>query len=88
MRVSDTAKYGKFYWCVKSSLSQNGEIYVMGDTAQVTECGALVITTSKECGSNLVIAPGKWTAVFAASLIDGAAVAVEHWKGEVLSRGE
>jgi hypothetical protein len=31
--------------------------------------------------------PGNWIACYAASLIDGAAVAVERWKGEV-NRGE
>jgi hypothetical protein len=35
-------------------------------------------------GINLAIAPGHWTAVFAASCMDGSAVAVHHWKGEVV----
>jgi hypothetical protein len=31
----------------------------------------------------LTLAPGPWTAAFAASLIDGNAIAVEHWEDEV-----
>ncbi|MFH7025989.1 MAG: hypothetical protein ACHBN1_11425 [Heteroscytonema crispum UTEX LB 1556] len=34
---------------------------------------------------NLVIAPNKWLIVYAASVLDGRPVAVEHWKGEIIS---
>ena len=29
------------------------------------------------------LAAGKWTAYYAASCLDGSAVAVQHWAGEV-----
>jgi hypothetical protein len=77
------AKYGNFYWCIKTKLSSNGEIYVHADSVSVTENGSLQMQTKKEFAQNLIIAQGQWTAVFAASLLDGSAVAVEHWKGEV-----
>lgn len=32
---------------------------------------------------NLVIAPGYWITCYAASMVNGAPVAVEKWKGEV-----
>ena len=31
----------------------------------------------------LALAAGKWTAFYAASCLDGSAVAVQHWAGEV-----
>jgi hypothetical protein len=34
----------------------------------------------------LALAPGSWLAVFAASVYDGHAIAVEHWKGEAAER--
>lgn len=79
-------QYGAYYWCVKvtDDVSPDGEIYVMADDVVVTDSGAL------ECRRfghkdrvNLALAPGKWLAVYGASLVDGHAVAVEHWAGEV-----
>jgi hypothetical protein len=80
--MSDTTRYGKHYWCVKSDESKNGEIYVMADTVTVTPTGDLVCV-GKDGLPMLALAAGHWRAFFAASLIDGAAVAVEHWLGEV-----
>lgn len=77
--------YGRYYWCVKTALSDDGEIYVFADDVSI-EDGALWLTQRKDgVGDQLVLAfaPGQWTAVFGASCIDGHAVAVEHWAGEV-----
>ncbi len=80
--------YGTKYWCIKvpPEISEDGEIYVYGDKVSITETGALLVTRYKEDFDqvNLSLAPGNWTVVFAASVMDGSAVAVEHWTGEVV----
>lgn len=94
----NTGRYGNYYWCVKSALSENGDIYIMADRVQVLPDGTLVFeqlathdtkrdTPPKPLDAPLItiaFAPGQWKAFFAASLFDGAAVAVEHWKGEIV----
>lgn len=83
---SGTEKYGGFYWCIKTKLSKSGEIYVMADDARILPDGTLSMIRLKEGqppAINLAIAPGNWIACYAASIVDGAAVAVEHWEGEV-----
>jgi hypothetical protein len=89
--MSDSSKYGRFYWCAKVSkdVSTDGEIYVMADDVEIDE-GALRFVQYREENEtktervNLLIPPGKWLAVYAASVVDGSAVAVEHWAGEIL----
>ncbi|MEH1866589.1 MAG: hypothetical protein V7K69_16505 [Nostoc sp.] len=90
--MSDTSRYGKYYWCIKvtKDLSKDGEIFVMADEVK-SQKGVLFCTrkvvddNSQEIKDqiNLAIASGKWLAVYAASVMDGAAVAVEFWEGEV-----
>jgi hypothetical protein len=77
-----TEKYGAYYWCIKTELSEDGEIYLMADEMEVTPTGALVCR-GKERRPVLGIPAGKWSAYFAASIRDGHAVALEHWKGEL-----
>lgn len=91
-----TTDYGRSYWCVKRRDAP--EVYVMADRVEVTPTGALIFwaeTTEAKDGSydrvprnnpfpSLGFAPGEWTAFYAASLLDGSAVAVEHWEGEVV----
>jgi len=79
--------YGGRYFCVKVSgeLSDNGEIYVLGDRVKVDEGALMVLSPERDDGyrlTNLMVAPGQWRAVYAASHLDGSAVAVEHWDGE------
>ena len=81
-------RYGKYYWGIKTDIAPDGEIYAMADAVETAADGSLVLHrvdagTEGRTHANLIIPAGHWTAVFAASLIDGAAVAVEHWKGEV-----
>lgn len=80
------AKYGRYYWCVKTELSEDGEIYVFADDVRFTPTGAVLFVRRKRDAEevNLALAPGQWTAVYAGSCFDGNAVAVEHWKGEVV----
>ncbi len=85
-RRGGPSDYGRYYWCVKSELSKDGDIFVMADEARVTPSGG-VLFVSKSDGEDaekirLAIAAGQWSAVYAASCLDGSAVAVEHWKGE------
>lgn len=79
--------YGRYYWCIKvtEEISPTGEIYVFADEATVQDSGCLCFYRDKDgkMQVNLVIAKGGWTTFFAASCIDGHAVAVEHWEGEV-----
>jgi hypothetical protein len=86
MADSRTQKYGELYWCVKTKLSKSGEIYVMADDARLSSDGSISfirLTAGKPPSINLAIAPGNWTAFYAANLFDGAPVAVEHWDGEI-----
>jgi hypothetical protein len=46
--------------------------------------GCLIFTAGGDYGTNMIFAAGQWQAAFAASCIDGHAVAVEHWPGEVV----
>ena len=85
-----TAKYGNYYWCIKTKLAKSGEIYVMADDARILPDGTLSMVQLKKGEEpiiTLAIAPGQWQIFYAASMIDGAPVAVEHWDGEVNRKG-
>ncbi|MHB1665579.1 MAG: hypothetical protein ACYCT7_10050 [bacterium] len=82
------AQYGNLYYCIKTDLSQDNEIYVYADLVEINNHGDLILYKCNEIAKNvfinyinLVIPAGKWDCFFAASCIDGSAVAVEHWKG-------
>jgi hypothetical protein len=86
-----TNRYGKSYWCVKvpRNISSSGEIYLYADKVELTPDGSLIFLrcpedSDKEPSPNLALAAGSWIVMFAASVIDGSAVAVEHWEGEVI----
>lgn len=92
-----TEKYGRWYYCVKvtGDVAVEGEIYVMADKVKVNEDGSVAFIQRKSLDDmtiyesvvvNLLIPAGKWLAVYAASMIDGSAVAVERWTGEVEPR--
>jgi hypothetical protein len=81
--------YGSLYYCIKTDLSEDGEIYIMGDTIEINSHGDLIIHGSSKSGSDKFLfaaASGHWSSIFAASVIDGSAIAVEYWKGEVIPR--
>lgn len=89
-RTGGPSDYGRFYWCVKSELSESGEIYVMADEVRFTPTGGVLFlghhvndTAQDPHTTNLALAPGQWSAIYAASCWDGSAIAVEHWKGEI-----
>jgi hypothetical protein len=70
-------RYGKFYWCI--GLVDGTEIHVHADQLRFPADGGLVLAVDKEYGVNFAFAAGRWSFVYAASVIDGGAVAVEHW---------
>lgn len=86
--MSNTSKYGDRYWCVKviKDLSKDREIYLHAEKV-ITENGALIFLGKSQFNGEffpvLVISRDCWFAVYAASVVDGAAVAVEYWTGEV-----
>lgn len=88
MAESGTSHYGNYYWCAKvtKDLSPDGEIYVMADSVSI-EQGALRFmghsAKRDEQFPVLIIPASKWIVCYAASLLDGSAIAVEHWQGEV-----
>jgi hypothetical protein len=75
--------HGRNYWCIKTDLSSDGEIFVIADQLNVTSAGALIASRSQAQAIGLILAPGTWTAAYAASTEDGSPVAIEHWEGEV-----
>jgi hypothetical protein len=84
--------HGTFYWCIKSTLSKSGEIYLYADRMEITANGSLICwgggRSDEDPPDNptimLALPAGKWDAFYAASCMGGHAVAVEHWEGEVV----
>jgi hypothetical protein len=85
--MRQTDKYGRYYWCVgvPESICPDKQIYLHADSCTIMPNGALSFDRKrgKYLQTNLALAPEQWYYVFAASVIDGAAVAIDHWKGEV-----
>lgn len=78
---------GNCYWCVKSPLSENGEIYVCADEIRVDSVGCLYFLKHSEDNGpvpTLVLAPGQWLTVYAANVLSGAPVSVDPLKGKVI----
>ena len=73
---------GNFYYCIKTRLSENGEIYAFADQVNIDD-GALILRRTDGL-ITLSISKGNWSSFYAASVIDGACVSVEHWKGEYI----
>jgi hypothetical protein len=91
--IRGAGRHGRLYWCIKTDLSEDGEIHVMADRMEVSPCGALIAWGSDrgqqaghapppEPSVNLVCAPGHWSAAYAASPVDGGGLAVQSWAGE------
>lgn len=87
---SETARYGEYYWCVGltpyEGEDKSTEVYVMADLVEADNGVLTLWGKEKEDGlrrPNLIFAKGEWKFVYAASLIDGHAVAIEHWPGQI-----
>jgi hypothetical protein len=81
-----TTNYGVRYWCVKTA--KNEDVYFHADRVECTPNGDLIGWGGHSANSDrgdvdlqvvLSLAAGRWIMVYAASCIDGGAVAVEHW---------
>ncbi len=82
--------YGQFYWCIGLSDEDGTEVYVHADNMTVEEHnGALMAWRSSVVGDRTRVAPvlafanGEWKFFYAASVMDGHAVAVNHWPGQI-----
>jgi hypothetical protein len=89
--IHGVGQHGRLYWCIKTDLARDGEIHLMADRIEVAPCGALIAWGSYrghegdahgEPSVNLVCAPGRWSAAYLASTVDGGGVAVQNWAGE------
>ena len=80
-------RYGKFYWNV--DLTDGRSLMLCADKFEVTPSGDLVAWRETDHADpldrgdkpkiNMAFAKGTWTMVYASSVVDGSAVAVEHW---------
>lgn len=82
--MSDATEFGKFYWCVTvpEAISKDGQIYLYADRVEITTGGEVLFWRGAGLGEqqdhlNLSLARGYWQLVFAASMLDSHAVAVE-----------
>jgi hypothetical protein len=89
MPDSDASRHGRGYYCV--GLYDEREAYVFADEVVFHENGDLIFLgrgTRNEGHASadeatpevmLAFAPAYWSFVYAASVVDGHAVAVAHW---------
>lgn len=79
--MSDAEKYGQYRWGVLRTDATEIE-YVWADACRVTDGGALILESAdKENPSRMHVryaySPAQWSEAFAASVIDGSAIAVD-----------
>lgn len=80
--MSTANEYGTHYWCIRG---EQEPIFLYADRMEITACGALVAWGGYRKEGNHVeheqqlwaAAPGLWKTFFAASLLDGRAVALD-----------
>ena len=72
---------GNLYFCVKSNLSESGEIYLWADRVRLDQTGCLIFAGGRNDGLNIAFAAGSWQAVYSVSVADSSPVAVELWPG-------
>jgi hypothetical protein len=72
--------YGRFYFGVRLN---DSIVYAHADNANITESGGLVLIGKRDTDGKgrtvLAFNAGEWRQIWAASVIDGDPVAVEHW---------
>ena len=86
--MTEPMEFGKFYWCVTvpSAIARAGQIYLYADRVEVTPAGDVLFWRAPGIGEqqdhlNLSLARGCWYTVFAASMLNNQAVAVQQWEG-------
>ena len=82
--MSNSDSYGKYYWCVR--VNDKEEVYAFADIVNNVNGTLFLLSEEKDEATketkvtvNLAFAPGHWQTIYAASVLDGGAVAVEHW---------
>lgn len=74
-------QYGNWYYGIRLADMNNTEVNVHGDEVEFKD-GSLIVWRVKDDDTrfvNVAFAPGQWAYIFAASLLDGHAVAAEYW---------
>ena len=77
---SGAEKYGKYFWCVKTKSDET--IMINADLAEVNESGVLILSHTNKNGDkiiNFALPLREWAHFWAASMIDGSAIAVDTW---------
>lgn len=85
MSNSNATRYGQYYWCIVLDDEDSTEIYAHADEITYDD-GNVTLWHHTEEGPatpTISIAKGHWKYTFAASCMDGHAVAAEHWKGQI-----
>lgn len=77
--------YGNRYWCVRvnEEVCPTKEIFVWGNFFQINSNGDLTIIGNTKDGHDLFVlalSKGSWNCIYAASALDGYAIATEHWE--------
>ena len=85
--MAEASEFGKFYWCIKvpEAIGATGQIYLYADRVEITASGEALFWRGPGLGEqqdhlNFALARGCWLVVFAASMIDHQAVAIQHWE--------
>lgn len=83
MTTTGAARYGNYYWAIRTGVLGSGHVFAFADRIEVTPNGDLVLWRNGEYGEyreiqNMSFAKGHWVAFYAASVIDGRAVAAEY----------
>ncbi len=87
----ESRRYGEFYWCVALADEPTTEVYLHADAVEVTASGSLLCKRWARVNDDerieqvmVAFAAGEWRFFYAASVLDGAAVSVAHWPGQIL----
>jgi hypothetical protein len=85
--MADAKEFGKFYWGVKvpKVIASTGHLFLYADRVEVTSGGEVLFWRSPGIGEqqdhlSFSLARGCWLAVFAASMMDNQAVAIQEWE--------
>jgi len=94
--VREPYNYGNLLYRVKTSLSEDNDIYINADTLSYTHNGDVVFkgrfrgddpgkppNKNKEEDVRMIISRGKWDAIYQVSPLTNEATSIDRWKGEV-----
>jgi|TARA_R100000501_G_C2517028_1_gene45981 hypothetical protein len=94
----DPYNYGNLLYCVKTSLSEDNDIFINADTLSYTPNGDVVFKgryrgdnpgkppdKNKEEDVRMIISKGKWDAIYQVSPLTFEAISVDRWEGEIVN---